>query len=203
MSESIGYVLSILIAGIVVFIIFASSIRGNEAAVETLQYSTAKQSVVDVVSMMNRDFRNIGSNYPYPNVLSELAVLQYDTASVPHRFSFVAQTRRGMPPDTVTYRWGPGSAVKIGDSTVSTIELKRFVDGLLSGSSSGAITSFSLELFNDQDQPVMASAETRRIDVELQGISSAGSNGEIKALRWTETFYPMHMSKQDGINLDR
>lgn len=202
MSESIGYVLSIMIAGIVVFIIFASSIRGNEAAVETLQYSTAKQSLLDVVSMMDRDFRNIGSNFPYPNSLPEFAILQYDTVTVPHRFDFVAQTRRGMPPDTVSYRWKPGSPVKIGGTIVPTVELKRYVDGLLSGSSSGAVTSLSIQLYTDIGTPVMAAAETRRVEVALQGISSVGSNGEIDQLRWAETFYPMHMARQDGLNLD-
>ena len=199
MSESIGYTLSALVAGVVLLMIQSTAFRGQEAAISTLQYSAVKQSTVDLVGMMERDFRNIGSNYPYPSLLSELSVLNYDTVSATHQFEFSAQTRRGLPPDVVRYEWKPGTPVTTGGHTYPTFTVERYVNGMLSGSNTGAITSLSIELSTESGAPVMAAAETRQIRVEMMMISSLGMDGEIKQARWSETFHPMHLAKQDGL----
>jgi hypothetical protein len=203
MMDSVGYVLSALVAGVVLFIVQMATLRGNEAAVSTLQYSAVKQSAVQMVGMMERDFQNLGSNFPYPNILSELAILQYDTTSTTRRFDFLAQTQRGLPPDSVSYRWREGEEVRLGkksDQTRPSIIVERFVNGQLTGSNTGAITSFSLELQTGEGLPVMAGAETRQIVVEMTLIGALGSHGEIEESRWHATFHPMHMAKQDGIS---
>lgn len=199
MSETIGYTLSAIVAGVVLLIIQSTAFRGQQAAVSTLQYNTVKQSTVDLVGMMERDFRNIGSNFPYPQLLSELSILAYDTVSTTHSFAFMAQTRRGQPPDIVRYDWEPGNPMITGGDTYQTFTVKRYVNGTLSGSNTGAITSFSIELFTETGAPVMAAAETRQVHVEMTMISGLGSNGEIDQARWSETFHPMHLAKQDGI----
>ena len=200
MSETFGYTLSAIVAGVVLLIIQSTTFRAQQAAVSTLQYSAVKQSTVDLVGMMGRDFRNIGSNFPYPELLSELAVLSYDTASATHRFSFSAQTRRGQAPDTVRYEWKPGNPVTARGNTYPTFTVKRYVNGILSGSNTGSITSLLIELSTETGTPVMAAAETRQIRVALTMISSLGSDGEIDQTRWDETFHPMHLAKRDGLS---
>ena len=199
MSESIGYTLSAVVAGVVLLIIQSTAFRGQEAAISTLQYSAVKQSTVDLVAMMERDFRNIGSNYPYPNLLSELSVLNYDTVATTRSFEFMAQTRRGQPPDKVRYDWKAGNPMITGGHTYPTFTVERYVNDVLSGSNTGAITSLSIELSTETGAPVMAAAETRQIRVEMTMISSLGMDGEINQARWSETFHPMHLAKQDGL----
>ena len=199
MSESIGYTLSAIVAGVVLLIIQSTSFRGQEAAISTLQYNVVKQSTVDLIGMMERDFRNIGSNYPYPNLLSELSVLGYDTVSSTSSFEIAAQTRRGQPPDVVRYEWKAGNPVTSGGYTHPTFTLERFVNGNLAGSNTSSITSLSIELSTETGAPVMAAAETRQIHVEMMMISALGMDGEIKQSRWSETFHPMHLAKKDGL----
>jgi hypothetical protein len=201
MSETIGYTLSALVAGVVLLVVHSTTFRAQEAVVATLQYNSVKQSTVDLVSVMAQDFRNVGSNYPYPNLLSGLAVLGYDTVNVSHHFEFSAQTVRGQVPDTVRYEWKPGNPVTTGNHTYPTVLVQRFVNGELAGRNSGSITSLSIELFAANGDPVMAAAEIRQIKVDLKMVSSLGSNGAIEESRWSETFHPMHMSKHDGISL--
>ena len=199
MSRTIGYALSAVVAGVVLLIIQSTTFRGQQAAISALQYSSAKQSTVDLVSVMGQDFRNIGSNFPYPDLLSELAVLGYDTVTVPHSFVFSAQTVRGQLPDTIRYEWGPGSPVTTAKHTYPTVIVERFVNGQLAGRNSGSITSLSIELLAANGDPVMGAAETRQIRVDLKMVSSLGSGGAIDESRWSETFHPMHLAKQDGI----
>jgi hypothetical protein len=202
MVDSIGYVLSALVAGVVLLIVQMTTMRGNEAAVSTLQYSAVKQSTVEFVGMMERDFQNLGSNFPYPDLLSDLAVLQYDTVSSTKRFDFLAQTKRGLPPDTVSYRWRQGNVIQAGakhDKSFPSVIVERYVGGKLAGMNTGSITDFSLELKTAEGLPVMAAAETRQIEVNLKMIGALGSSGEIEESRWSATFHPMHIAKQDGI----
>lgn len=199
MGETFGYTLSVIVAGTILLIISAVTFRGQEATVATIQYSSVKQSTLDLIGVMDRDFRNMGSNYPYPDVLSEGAVINYDTAATPNRFDFTAQTTPGALPDTISYRWQPGSPVTSDGITYPTVKVERYVNNVLTGGNSGVITSLSIELYTKDGDPVMDGADTRQIQVEMTMISSLGANGEIKEARWSETFHPMHMGKQDGL----
>lgn len=199
MSETLGYILSTLVAGVVLFIIQSTTFRGQEAAVSTLQYRSVKNSAIELISMMDRDMRNVGSNFPYPHIPSELAVLAYDTVAVPHRFEFMAQTERGALPSTVLYTWEEGAPIESGGHTYPTFEIKRFVNGQLTGMNSGSITALSIVLLTAEGTGVMAAAETRQIKVDIKMVSSLGSSGHIRESRWTETFHPMHLAKQDGL----
>jgi hypothetical protein len=199
MSETLGQTLAMVIAGVVVLTIVATSFRGQEASVSSLDYRMVKQSTVELAGFMERDFRNIGSNYPYPDVMSDLAVIGFDTVSTIRKFVFSAQTVRGQLPDTVRYEWTAGPSKVMGDSTYATVTVKRFVNDTLRGVNSGAITHFSLELRTATGGPVMAAAETRQVVVEMRSVSALGGHGKIRESRWSDTIHPMHLAKQDGI----
>jgi len=199
MGETLGYTLSAIVVGAIALIISSLTFRGQEATVATIQYSSAKQSTMDLIAVMDRDFRNMGSNFPYPNILSDGSVINYDTVSTPHRFDFTAQTTPGALPDTISYRWQAGSPFTSDGITYSTVTVQRYVNSVLTGGNSGVITSLSIELYTGTGDPVMDGADTRQIQVEMRMISSLGANGDIKESRWSETFHPMHMAKQDGL----
>jgi len=199
MGETLGYSLSAVVLGVIALIVSTLTLRGEEATVATVQYSSVKQSTMDLVGVMDRDFRNMGSNFPYPDILSEGAVINYDTTSTPNRFDFTGQTQPDALPDTISYRWQAGSPATSDGITYPTVTLKRYVNDVLTGQNSGVITSLKIELYDGEGAPVMDGADTRQIQVEMKMISSLGANGDIKESRWSETFHPMHMAKQDGL----
>ena len=201
MGESLGYALSAVVAGVIVLIIATLTFRGTEATVATIEFSSVKKSTIDLVAVMDRDFRNLGSNFPYPQMLSDLAVLNYDTVSTTKRFDFLAQTERGAPPDTISYRWTEGAPVESDGYSYPTVTVERYVNDQLTGGNSGVVTSFSIEPKTSTGDPVMVGNETRQIVVQLKMISSLGSHGEIRETRWSETYHSMHMGKHDGISL--
>jgi hypothetical protein len=203
MQEWIGYLLATVVAGVVLLIVQSASFRGQEAAVAGIQYRAAKENAIDMASMMSRDFRNIGANYPDYPLDPQMSIVQYDTVAWPHVFRFVAQIEKGQPPDTVEYRWSPADSVDLGGTTVAGFSLERWVGGggsaYLSGANSNSITHLTISLEKSDGGAIVDPWDTRQIAVDMRSVSTLGASSLVNETRWNEVIHPMHLARLDGI----
>jgi hypothetical protein len=192
MQNWIGQLIAIVVAGVVLFIIASVNLRVQRGSVATTQYQAAKINQVDLVGLIDRDFRNIGASYPNYTLAPEDAIIAYDSAG--GYFSFWAQTEPGMPPDSVRYEWSPSGTVKIDTAYVTAYSLQRKVNGTLTGGSAGAVTRFDLDFLDATGNPT-APINAQQIEVNLSIISSLGSSDFVETNDWQTVIRPTALAR--------
>ena len=199
MQDQIAGLVAAAVGLIVLIIVASPNFRGQPASVQATQFMTAKQSALDFSTLMEQDFRNMGSNYPaYPRA-PDSVITAYDTLSTPATFEFLGQTGRGLPPVTIRYEWEVEGTVSLRDTTVNYYQVRRFVDGQLAGMSTGAVTRFSVRLRTGDGGAVMMASETRQIEVSMRVVSSLGSGRIVEWVRLNEVIHPQALSRYDSV----
>ncbi len=140
MQELIGQIAAALVGGTIILILAVIAWRGQSHSISTVQYSAAKEGVLDFAEVLEEDISNLGAGLRN-NVLRELdpptsPLLDSDLAgafytggpaafdtlssSTPRRIHFCSWTARGtdIDPtedvcDDVEYRWVTGSSVQV------------------------------------------------------------------------------------------
>lgn len=203
MQNWIAYLVAALVAGVIFYIAEGALFRSQETAVAGVQYRASKEHAIDLASMMSRDFRNIGANYPDYPLAAEMSIVTYDTVGWPHRFRFVSQIETGQPPDTVEYRWSEADSVSLGSHKVPGYRIERWVGGggtaVLTGTNSNAITRLRIVLQRADGGAIVDPWDTRQILIEMRSVSTLGVNELVKETRWSEVIHPMHLARMDGI----
>jgi hypothetical protein len=192
MQNLIAYSVTILVAFVILMIIMTVNLRVQQTAIATTQYQASKISQADLVEMMDRDFRNIGSSYPNYALDPTTAIIAFDSTGV---FSFWAQTERGMPPATVQYDWAESGTVRLDSGYVPAYSISRTVDGNPAGGSSGSVTNFGLRLLDSNGNPVAVLSDTRQIDVDLSIVSSLGSSSLVETNDWRTVIRPAALAQ--------
>ena len=143
-QQMILLIAATVIAGIALFVLASIQDRSADAAVDAVQYASAKEDLHNVVDMMERDLRNMGASMWFDAVgcdcwvgasLDPINVIEgtwYDSAAVAggtwYRLKFYTQTDSLSPPDTVRYVWRPsplGGTVTLRNGTVRTLQHAR------------------------------------------------------------------------------
>ena len=199
MQEQLGGIVAAAVGFIVLTIVASTNMRGQTAAIEAQQFTSAKKSAVDFSTMMAQDFRNVGANYPAYLLPPDSAIVSFDTLSSPRVFAFMGQAARGLPPSLVRYEWDVAGTILVRDSLVQYQQIKRFVDGQLAGSSTGAVTRFSLRLRDADGSDILTVADARQIDVSLRIVSGLGGGRLVEWVRLNEVVHPQALSRLDSV----
>jgi hypothetical protein len=218
-QQMILLVAAAVIAGIALFVLASIQERGQEAAVDAVQYAAAKEDLHNVVDMMERDLRNMGASMYFDAggcncwvgaSLDPINVLEgtwYDSSAVTggtwYRLKFYTQTDSLTPPDTVRYVWRPApgaGTVTLRDGTVRTIQrLERYQGGALTGWSDD-ITLLRVRLRQPETQPTLINlSDARTIDVTLRTMSPLGMGDVIEETRFDATYRPVAMTITDNL----
>lgn len=193
MQNLIAQSLALVVAGVVVLIIANVNLRVQRSAISAVQYQTAKSNQTDLVGLMDRDFRNIGSSYPDYLLNPDDAIILFDSTG---SFAFWGQTGRGLPPDSIRYTWAQYGTVRVDTGYVPAYSVTRSVNGQPVGGSAGAVTEFSLRLLDNNGNPTAILSDTRQIEVNVVLISSLGANGLTEANRWETVIRPAALDRE-------
>jgi hypothetical protein len=193
MQMLLDHLASVAIAGLILLSILALQMRGKDASIEATQFYDSKIRLLSIAEVIERDFSNIGSGVDSV----QYAITSLDTVSVPARFIFQARTDTlDKAAHTLIYEWEPTGSVALSDTTYSTYTVKRIINGAISGTNVGSITSLSIKLFNEAGIEITTNyADTRRLNVRVKTISTLGVNSEVELSGWNKNFRPMNLTR--------
>lgn len=197
MGNWFGHIIAIFVAGVVLFIIASVNIRVQQSAISSVQYRAGKTETMDLMSLMDRDFRNIGSNYPNFDLPIDSAITGLDTTASPKFFEFRGQKEPGLAPQTIRYEWSEIGTVVVRDTVRTAYQVKRYVDGALSASSGGKVTRFDIGLLTSDGMPIASPADARQIAVKLSLVSGLGKSSAIEQTDWNTIIRPIALAKDD------
>ncbi len=215
-QQMILLVAASVIAGIAIFVLASVQERGQDAAVDAVQYASAKQDLHNVVDMLERDLRNMGASMYFDATcdcfvgasMAPTSVLQpgwYDSTAVAgglrYTLRFMAQTDPNAAPEAVEYIWEPtGQTVTLRNGTVRTVQsLERRIAGAVTGRSDD-ITLLRLRLREPEWEPGMVNlSDARVIDLTLRTISPLGMGDAVQETRFDATYRPVAMSITDNL----
>lgn len=195
MQFLLDHLASVVITGILLLAILATQFRGQQASVDAVQYYDAKIRLLSLVQMIERDFTNIGSGVDSV----KFAITELDTVSVPAEFTFLARTdSTDNASHTVTYQWEEEGDVTLKDkTTIPTYTVRRIIDGAISGTSTGSVTNFRIDLFTADSFIVAANyAATRFINVSVKSVSTLGTVAQVEQSGWNKSFRPVNLTRK-------
>ena len=195
MQFLLDHLASVVITGILLLAILATQFRGQQASVDAVQFYDAKTRLLSLVQMIERDFTNIGSGVDSV----KFAITELDTVSVPAEFTFLARTdSTDSAAHTVTYQWEEEGDVTLKDkTTIPTYTVRRIIDGSISGTSTGAVTNFRIDLFTADSFIVAANyAATRFINVSVKSVSTLGTVAQVEQSAWNKSFRPVNLTRK-------
>jgi hypothetical protein len=165
--------------------------------------SAGKSGLRLLVDMIEQDFANIGAGMLNPNLTAaDAAVTLRGSESGYQVFRF-----RGLPSPTatatavITYRWrADGTATLADGTTVTTLLVERLVDGTVTGSSFDNVTTFDIDLREDDLEPFDPATgdydDIRYVDVDIAMVSPLGTDGIVEQTRWAKQFRPINLSPE-------
>jgi len=193
MQNWIAQLVAVFVAGIVIFIVAAVNLRVQRGSIAAAQYQASKTSEVDLVGMLDRDFRNIGSDYPNYGLDPATAIIKFDsTGGV---FAFWGQTQRGMPPDSIRYHWVQSGTVLVDSAYVPAYSVERTINGSPAGGSAGSVTDFHIRLLDNEGNPTGVLSDTRQIEVSVSIVSSLGANEYVGTNDWQTVIRPTALAR--------
>ncbi len=192
---------ALIIAGTVILLLASIQMRGQDAAIETRQFESMKSAQYNLTSVIEQDFKNIGSGYLLSGAGAQLAI---DTTSDVRTFSFNARTDPSVQEaQRVTYRWEEVDEVELrsGD-TVPVMRLERQVGSSTDWTtlSDRKITDFRITLRNEDLNIIESNsagtlARTKRIDVSLRMISPLGTGDIFEEITWNKRIRPTNLQR--------
>jgi hypothetical protein len=197
--QLLAYVTAAIIS-IIVFVSLNSLQQRNQGAtLNTTEYRAAKKGALSTAAFIERDFKNIASNFPAYPLDPDTAIVGLDTTSATRYFEFWAQTMPGQAPDLVRYEWIPAGTTQLKNETVPVFQLFRRVNGETTGMSIGLMTKFQLRLQESSGVGVATLKDTRQIVVDMRLVSGFGvGDGKlIEETMWNSVFHPVGMTRSD------
>ncbi len=197
MNTWIGTLLGIVVSGVVIYILSMFNLQNQERSISATQQRATRQSEMNLIAMVEIDFQNIGSNHPAFDNDPSAAIRMY-TGSAPNgEFKFVGQTRRGMPPDTVSYKWNSTGTKVLKRGTVNVFRVQRFVNGKLAGESTGAITRFEIVMLEGDGTVTNVTSDARQIAIGISLVSNLGESALLGETHWESIVRPNALARLD------
>lgn len=193
MQFLLDHIAAVMITGIILLVILATQYAGQQTNIDATQYYDVKTRMLDLVESIERDFTNLGSGIDSV----KFAIQSFDTTGVPASISFAARTDSTDPSaHIITYQWEVDGSVTLKDTTVSTFTVRRLIDGIVSGMSTGSITLLRIDLLRADSLNVGVNyANTRLINVILRASSTLGTNEQVEQSSWRKQFRPVNMTR--------
>lgn len=195
MQNWIAQMVALVVAGTVILIIAAVNLRVQRGSIATTQYQSSKVNQIDLVGLIDRDFRNIGSSYPNYAVDPATAIIASTGDSTGGSFAFWGQTARGAPPDSIRYTWTQTGTIRVDSVQVPAYAITRTVGGVNMGGSAGSVTHFFLRLLDNDGNPAGTLTDTRQIEVSLRIVSSLGSSEFVETNDWQTVIRPTALAR--------
>jgi hypothetical protein len=175
--------------------------RVESMVVATIKARAGKKMMLDVAASLERDLRNVGSNYPGYTLDPDSAIIQWETDSTVNFFQFVGQADPGQPPAIIRYEWQVVDSTTVGDVVKPTYLIARYVNGTLSRVTASVFTGVSFKIQNDLGEPATAPEDVRQIAIELIGVSGIGSSDAFTETRWNAVYRPQAIAREDADDL--
>ena len=186
-----------LVGMTVLLILVALTTSRTATTYDATRYHAAKQMQRNLVEMLERDVLNLGTGVPVgsPMVLANEA----------DRFAFRAAVNGSGVARLIEYRRIPVSGDPAGEDSLFRIE--RWVDGEITGGTSGLVTHFSVALQDSTGADVgSAFIDARRVAVRtelavpLEGgastvASSADASVPVRRMAWETVFEPSNLRR--------
>lgn len=193
----IAGLVSIVVAGIILLIMFKLGTEAQQRSISATQQRALRVSNVGLLGFIEHDFQNIGSNYPDFDLIPGDAIFELDTVGTDQSFAYVGQTKLNTVPDTVRYTWSVIGQKTIDRGTVDVYRLRRWINGQLTGESSGVVTDFGIGLLTSDGTPAAAFSDTRQILIRLSMVSSIGESSLLRETEWRSIVRPTALARLD------
>lgn len=198
MQELIGQIAATVIGGVIILILAVIAWRGQSHAVGSVQYSSAKESILDFAEVMEEDLSNMGAGLMNNDLHGPSSyggfygASSFNATTPPYSFKFYSWTDRSDPIDPtqphdswVEYEWEETGNVQVFDPTTNsyvatpTYQIKRTVktatgSATPSGESMDSLTEVAFIFWGDDPATNPETWET--LDVE-------GDNSLMKHVR--------------------
>jgi hypothetical protein len=198
MQSLIGYVAAAVVAAVAIYGVATLRMRTQEVQVSAVQYSTAKKSSFLMAAILERDLKNMGSNFPTYFLDPGDSVLRFDTLGTPRVFEFMGQTAPLQAPVPIRYEWEETGYVTLGDgSSRPAFEIRRIVDGTLSTYSTGSVTRLWFDLLREDGTGILNLGDTRQVVVDLRLVSALGGGGSTEEVHLETVVHPEAMTRND------
>lgn len=198
MNHTIAYSAVAAIAMLVVLSIMALKSRTDSVSVAVLQTRTSKNIMLNLAATLERDLRNVGSNFPAYDLEPDSAVVSWKVDSTANYFSFIGQAKPGQPPAVIRFEWRAADSAIVQGELKSLYEVSRFVDGELRFQTAPLFTSVSFSFLTDDGQPAADAGELRQIGIELKAIGSLGVSEAVPETRWDAVYRPIALARNDN-----
>ncbi len=166
MQELIGHIAAVVIGATIILILAVIGWRGQHHSVSTVQYSAAKEGILDFAEIMEEDISNMGAGRTNATLKNPAGYgaftgsTSYNVTTAPYSIEFYTWTNRTSEiSDTtnygnrVEYRWDSVGTAQVFEpitgsyDTVPTYLIERYVNGTADGSSIDTITDFQFVLY--------------------------------------------------------
>lgn len=172
-----------IVGATVLLMMVATHHRNQLASAEATSYYMLQQQVLDFTSSLQRDMQNVSAAIDL-------------TEKSDSTFSFMAQV---SPTDTtkrqVTYRRKKVESRHRKDTGWRDYyQIERVVAGTVTGGSIGTITSWAVQVLNEEGNPASTVGDARQVRVALEAASPVDvevrDGVTIRDTRWQSTFRP-------------
>lgn len=198
MNDWIGHSVVAAIAALIILSAMVARNRVDNMVVTTMQMRSGKKLTLDVAAALERDMRNIGSNFPTYDLEPDSAVIDWKTDSTLNYFQFIGQANPGEPPALIRYDWQVVDSTLVGDEWKPLYKISRSVNGVLSRSTASVFTGVSFEFQNDVGLPASQPDELRQVDIRLVAVGTLGSSGDVRETRWNAVYRPQAIAREDN-----
>jgi hypothetical protein len=199
MSEHAGAVVASVVGSVALSIVLATNFLGQDAAIQARKSTVTRQNAVEFSRTLAEDFSTLGATSPASALDPDSMIAVFDTVSSPRAFEFIGQDSGGEPSATIRYEWFPAGTIAVDDSILTYYDVKRFVDGELSGGSSGAVTNLRIRLLGEDGRAIDVLRDIRQIEVGMQIVSNLGTGRIAEWIRFNRIIHPKAPSRFDGV----
>lgn len=176
------------ILGVAVFFLIATiQVRGIETSQEQTQYYASKTHLLEMKTMIEHDFENIGAGV----APADSALLVKTDSTFIFRALLDAEATE---PSTIEYRRLYTRTITVDGEAVPLYEVHRLVDGSLTGKSPDMLKEFVVELRDDTRQPTADFDAVTTVYVRFVVAPPLGSTDALHEARWMRAFRPANLA---------
>jgi hypothetical protein len=191
----IGYILSALIGMSVFASMSHVQVQNQQTNISSAQFRIVKKDAMALAAMIERDFKNVASNFPNFALSPDTAIVALDTTSSTRVFEFWGQTVQGQAPELIRYEWNVVDHIDLKQGNTPLYQIRRMVDGNLEGMSVGYVTQFDIDLRRGNGSAITNFSDTRQVAVFVKSVSGIGTNRLVEETRWNSVYHPLGMTR--------
>ena len=193
MAFNLDNLATVMISGVLVFILVAMQFRAQQANQDRLALYTAKKQTLSFADVLVRDLSNLGVEMPRDQRIGRHSV-NTDGSTDTLRFS-----RLDTFGDTlnIEYRLVAADSVVRNDTTTVLYKVERYENGVFSGGSTPTMRSFTIELLDEGGAAVTVDLrQARQVRVGFVNVMPYGDPDDnyIPATYWGTTLRPRSLN---------